>query len=235
MSDRNASDAAPHSIDFKRLYAYRHRGVDQSGRQAVWGEIAPFVYDLMGRPQRVLDPAAGRGEFVNAIAASERWIVDSVAYEEADLDPSVKVVTADIFDADLPAGHFDGIFASNLLEHFESQRDVARFLARMRACAAAGATIAVLGPNFRYCSREYFDCADHTLALTHVAVEEHLYAAGFEIDRVIPRFLPYSFRGILPPSPTLTRLYLKAPAAWRFLGKQFLVLAKAPAQPTSAR
>ncbi len=86
----------------------------------------------------------------------------------------------------------------------------------------------MLGPNFRYCSKQYFDFADHVLALTHVAVAEHLYAAGFEVERVIPQFLPYSFGGILPPSPTLTRLYLRMPFAWRVLGKQFLVIGRVP-------
>ncbi|MDQ6928467.1 MAG: class I SAM-dependent methyltransferase [Actinomycetota bacterium] len=216
------------SIDFRRLYAYRHRGVDQGARQAVWAEIGPFIHGLMQRPQRVLDPAAGRGEFVNSISAAERWVVDSVAYDEAELHPEVKVVTADIFHAQLPGAYFDGIFVSNLLEHFDTQRDIARFLRRMFDCATDGASIAVMGPNFKYCRQEYFDCADHILALTHIAVEEHLFAAGFEIERVVPRFLPYSFRGILPPSPVLTRAYLRTPMAWRVLGKQFLVLARKP-------
>ena len=66
-----------------------------------------------------------------------------------------------------------------------------------------------MGPNFRYCSDEYFDCADHTLIFTHVAIEEHLYAAGFEPSRASPRYLPYSFRGRLPPSRALTRRYLR--------------------------
>jgi hypothetical protein len=84
-----------------------------------------------------------------------------------------------------------------------------------------------MGPNYRYCSDEYWDCADHYIALTHVAIGEHLYAAGFEPERVIPRYLPYSFRGILPPSPQLTRVYLRMPLAWRLLGKQFLVIGRA--------
>jgi len=62
-----------------------------------------------------------------------------------------------------------------------------------------GGTLAILGPNFRYCPGRYFDCADHTLALTHVTVAEHMYAAGFEVAAVIPRFLPYSFCGRLSP------------------------------------
>ena len=85
-----------------------------------------------------------------------------------------------------------------------------------------------MGPNFKYCSREYFDCADHTLALTHVSVEEHAYAAGFRIDSVRARYLPFSFRGRLPPSPALTGVYLKAPFLQRLLGKQFLVIATKP-------
>ena len=76
--------------------------------------------------------------------------------------------------------------------------------------------------------RDYFDCADHTLALTHGAVEEHLYAAGFEIERVIPRFLPYSFRGKLPNPPWAVRAYLRTPMAWRVLGKQFLLIGVKP-------
>jgi len=97
-------------------------------------------------------------------------------------------------------------------------------LAKLYASMEPGGTVAVLGPNFRYCVKEYFDCADHTLALTHVAIAEHLYAAGFELTAVIPRFLPYSFRGRIPPSPALARVYLRTPALWRVLGKQYLVL-----------
>ena len=91
---------------------------------------------------------------------------------------------------------------------------------------APGGVIAVMGPNFKYCAADYFDCADHVLALTHVAVQEQLYAAGFAISEVVPRFVPYSFRSRLPASRRMTRLYLRAPVLWRLQGKQFLVLAR---------
>jgi SAM-dependent methyltransferase len=177
----------------------------------------------------VLDPAAGRGEFVNAIDAEERWVVDSVEYDETVRDPDVKVVIGDVRLVELPEAYFDGVFVSNLLEHLATHDDVARFLQRIRRCMTPGGRIAVLGPNFRFCAREYFDCADHTLALTHVAVEEHLYSAGFEIERVVPRFIPYSFRSRVPQAPWLVRAYLRFPIAWRVLGKQFLIVASKPA------
>jgi hypothetical protein len=213
-------------MDYERLYRYRFRGVAQQDRTAVWREIAAFVCRALGAPERLLDPAAGRGEFINAAPARERWAVDRVAYEEGTHAPGVRVVVANVFDADLPSAHFDGVFVSNFLEHLPSQEVVAAFLGRMRETTRAGGRIAIIGPNFRHCPREYFDMADHTLALTHKAVAEHLYAAGFEPERVTSRFLPYSFTGRLPASALLTRSYLHAPVAWRLLGKQFLVTAR---------
>ena len=214
-------------INYERLYEYRFRDVDQQRRRLVWSEIARFVHEMMGRPQRVLDPAAGRGEFINAVPAEERWLVDAVE-QGNDLDPTIKTIIDDVRNVELPADYFDGIFVSNFLEHLESQEVIADFLGQMYRSSQGRGCIAVMGPNFRYCFRDYFDCADHVVALTHVSVAEHLHAAGFSVKSVTPRFLPYSFRGLLPPSPTLTNRYLRTPIAWRVLGKQFLVLAEKP-------
>ncbi len=213
-------------LNYERLYSYRFRDIDQDGRAAVWNEIAPHVHGLMGHPQTVLDPAAGRGEFIGAVPAKETWAVDAVSYEEAAHKPDTKVIVSPIMEAELPQNHFDGVYVSNFLEHLYDQKAIAAFLEKMHAAMATSGRIAIMGPNYRYCADEYWDCADHYVALTHVAIGEHLYAAGFEIERTIPRYLPYSFRGILPPSPTLTRTYLKMPFAWRLLGKQFLVIGR---------
>ena len=211
-------------MNYQRLYEYRFRDIPQDTRTAAWTEIAAHVYHELGEPRRVLDPAAGRGEFVNAVPSEERWAVDAVAYEEGTHDPGVKVIVSDIFEADLPEAYFDAVWVSNFLEHLLSQEAVATFLEGMRETLRPGGRIGIMGPNFRYCANEYFDCADHTLIFTHVAIAEHLYAAGFEPVRIVPRFLPYSFRGRLPAGPALIRRYLQTPRAWPLLGKQFLVI-----------
>jgi SAM-dependent methyltransferase len=212
-------------VNYERLYDYRFRDVDQVGRQAVWGEIARYVHERMDGPKCVLDPAAGRGEFITAVPAAERWGVDLV--RQGDLEAAnVKMTIGDIMDAELPEAYFDGVFLSNFLEHLPSQDAVGTVLRRLRAAMSPGGRIAIIGPNFRYCPREYFDCADHTVILTHVSMAEHLYAAGFEVTMEIPRFLPFSFRGLLPPSPRLTRAYLRTPPLWRLLGKQFFLIAR---------
>jgi SAM-dependent methyltransferase len=216
-------------MDYERLYDYRFRGVDQAAREGVWEELAPYITErALASPERLLDPAAGRREFITAAPADERWAVDAVDYGEAVDGAGVRVIVADIMSADLPADHFDGVFVSNFLEHLAGPEGVQRFLRKMLAVIEPGGRIAIMGPNFRYCAAEYFDCADHTVALTHVAVGEHLHAAGFEVASITPRFLPYSFRGRLPPSPALTRAYLRFRPAWRLLGKQFLIVGTRP-------
>ena len=217
--------ASPDGINYERLYTYRFRDVDQAARRAVWREIARYAHCRMDGPQRVLDPAAGRGEFITAVPAAERWGIDLVDQGVPE-SAGVKMIISDIMDAALPGDYFDGVFLSNFLEHLPGQNAVAAVLGKLHAAMEPGGRIAVIGPNFRYCAREYFDCADHTVILTHVAAAEHLHAAGFSVTVVVPRFLPYSFRGLLPPSPLLTRIYLRTPVLWRLLGKQFLVLAR---------
>src|SRR5262249_37562953 len=192
-------------------------------------ETAGFGPQERGRPDRALDPAAGRCEFINAVPARERWAIDQADYAEREAAPGVKLILSDALRADLPADHFDGIFVSNFLEHLASQDETAGFLERMEAALAPGGVIAVMGPNFRYCRREYFDCADHTLVYTRVSVAGPPYAAGLEPERVPPRFLPYSFRSRFPASPRLTRWYLRSRALWPVLGQQFLVIARKPA------
>jgi 2-polyprenyl-3-methyl-5-hydroxy-6-metoxy-1,4-benzoquinol methylase len=215
-------------MDYQRLYEYRFRNVDQQARAAVWREIALHIHARLNHPEIVLDPAAGRGEFINAVPARERWAVDQVAYAEGTYEPGVRSVIANALEAELPTEHFDGVFVSNFLEHLPTQEAVATFLNRMHAATRPGGRIAIMGPNFRYCVAEYFDMADHTLIFTHLAIKEHLYAAGFEPEQVDARFLPYSFTGRLPPSSTLIRQYLRMPIAWRLLGKQFLVVGRRP-------
>ncbi len=191
----------------------------------------------MGNPARVLDPAAGMGEFIGTVQAEERWAVDMVAHEQAGAFEGVNLIVSEIMSAELPRAHFDGIFVSNFLEHLDDQDAIYDFLVKMRSSAAPGGRIAIMGPNINFTPREYWDYADHKVALNHKAIAEHLYMAGFEPEVIIPRFIPYSFKSRLPASPALTSAYLRFRPAWRLLGKQFLVIGRAdeasPASPDS--
>ena len=214
-------------MDYKRLYEFRFRDHDQreprpfgppSPRTCSSGWVGPRSFSTRLR---------GGGNLISAVPARERWAIDQVP-SVTDLESlGIHTIVSDMFEVELPAAYFDGILLSNTLEHLMNFEDVQRCLRKMHHALRPGGVVAVLGPNFKYCAKEYFDCADHVLALTHVSVQEHLFAAGFQIQSVLPRYLPYSFRGRLPPSKSLTRRYLRNPWAFRLLGKQFLVIASA--------
>lgn len=212
-------------MDISRVYDYRFQNISPKSRLAVWHEVAPHIYRLMGAPPKVLDPAAGYCEFVNSVPAAEKWAVDRGFPPPNGTSDNLKYFQSDIMTVDLPNNYFDGIFVSNFLEHLPDKETLTGFLVKMHQCLAIRGTLAVLGPNFKYCYNSYFDCADHNLILTDTSVCEHLYAAGFEISKVIPKFIPYSFRQKLPCSSFMTRLYLRHPLAWKLFGKQFLILA----------
>jgi hypothetical protein len=213
-------------LNYKRLYEYRFENIDPVKKLAVWREIATKVYQMMEKPKRILDPAGGQLEFIGQIDAPERWVVDLVEHDSVARKDGLKYVVANIFDADLPQNYFDGVFISNFLEHLRSQEEVATLLEKMHSVMSTGGTIAIMGPNFKYTYECYFDFADHIVPLTHLSVAEHLYAAGFTLKAVVPKFVPYSFRSRLPASSFLVSWYLKLPFFWRFLGKQFLIIAE---------
>jgi SAM-dependent methyltransferase len=216
-------------MNFDRIYEFRFRGIDESKKRITWEEIAAFIYKKLGKPNAILDPAAGKCELINAIKSEEKWAVDLNDYFiKKYVTAGVKIVVGDIFKVELPENYFDGVFVSNFLEHLNSQEEVAAFLEKMYGSIRPGGRIAIMGPNFKYAYRSYFDFADHTVVLSELGVAEHIYGAGFELENIHPRFLPLSFRGGMPVSRFLVKTYLSMPFAWKIFGKQFLVVARKP-------
>lgn len=212
-------------MNLEKIYAYRFQGVSPEKKEIAWSEIAKFIHRRVGSPKRVLEPACGDCEFLRFVDAEEKVGLDLRAPKIDLKKHHIQFLEGDLFTYNFPKGHFELAFLSNLLEHLESPDQVAELLGRLRETLSPGGKIVILGPNFKYAYREYFDCADHRIALSHLAIEELLVSEGFKIVESIPRFLPYSFRGRLPVSRALIALYLRMPFAWRILGKQFLIVA----------
>ncbi|MFI5219117.1 MAG: methyltransferase domain-containing protein [Bacteroidia bacterium] len=214
-------------MNFDRIYEYRFRGIDLKKKQIIWKEISDFLYHKLNKPEKVLDPAGGMCEFINSFPAKEKWAIDlNEPFLQKHADKSVKKIIGNSLEVDIPENYFELIFVSNFLEHLNSQQEVAFFLKRMRQKLCKGGKIVVMGPNFKYTAKNYFDFADHTVMLTELGLAEHLYGAGFNVSEIIPRFLPLSFRGKLPANKFLARTYLSIPLLWSVFGKQFLVIAE---------
>ena len=211
-------------VDFESVYEFRFKDLDQRKRVAVWDVLAPFIVSKSSSFKKTLDPACGLGEFINACSAQERWACD-LGISTSSLNEDIRFFNQSFFDAELPSNYFDLIFLSNILEHLNSYQEVSRFLTVVHEKLNENGTVIIMGPNYKYCLKEYFDFADHVVPVTHISVQEHLIATRFKLEKVYSKFIPYSFKSRLPANPIITKIYLRLPFVWKFFGKQFLVVA----------
>jgi SAM-dependent methyltransferase len=122
----------------------------------------------------------------------------------------------------------DLVFTSNFFEHLPSKEALTDTLEQAKRCLRPKGRLIAMGPNIRFVGGAYWDFWDHHLPLTDHSLAEALRVRGFEIERVVDRFLPYTMVNTRPAPPLLVYLYLKTPFAWRVFGKQFLIVARRP-------
>ena len=120
----------------------------------------------------------------------------------------------------------DVVFTSNFFEHLPDKDALRRTLQEALHCLKEGGRIICLGPNYRFLNGAYWDFWDHFLPLTDRSMVEILNLVGFAVERVEPRFLPYSMSQGFTPPVALIALYLRVPFLWRFFGKQFLIVGR---------
>jgi len=212
------------------IYEARFSQRELQEARLVWKAISAYLQQWVSPTGTTLDLGAGYCHFINNIASRHRIAVD-VNQEslERHADPRVRCVTTS--GADLTAvadNSIDAVFASNVYEHFCSREEVAQSFREVRRILVTGGRFIILQPNFRYCMKRYFDFFDHRLAFTHLAMAEGLRISGFEIEKVVDRFLPYTSKSSLPKWPWLVSCYLRFPWAWKILGAQMLIVARKP-------
>ncbi len=214
-------------LNLAKVYQFRFAGLAQEKKDATWALVTRWIESKLGNPRSVLDPAAGRGEFIISSQATERWACD-LSDQRTSWPTGITTRFGDIYKVDLPEKHFDLIFVSNFLEHLATPDEIYRYLVQLRKSLKPGGKLAIMGPNFRYCAKEYYDFADHLLPLTHRTIEEHLAAADLQHQLTISRFLPLSFRSQRFSNLWLVKLYLAVPIFWRLFGRQFFIVATRP-------
>jgi cyclopropane fatty-acyl-phospholipid synthase-like methyltransferase len=174
----------------------------------------------------VLEIGAGYCDWINHTRAARRLAVDAWSGVCAHAAAGVQAQVLDLTQGLEPVGRsaFDVVLASNVLEHFEP--DTAAAVVRaVAAVLRPGGRLIVIQPNFRYAWRHYFDDYTHRSVFTDRSLPALLRACGFGIDRVEPRFLPYSMqRRRVPAWPWLVQAYLRSPV--RPLAGQMLVVGR---------
>jgi SAM-dependent methyltransferase len=213
--------------ELENIYRNRFHNSERQ-RDAVWKVLVERFFQRWIQPDAtVLDLGAGYCTFINNVKAGRRYALDLNPDTLQFAAEGVRVLKHDATEA-WPVGDVsvDVVFTSNFLEHLPSKANLLSCLHEAYRVLRTGGTLLALGPNVRFCGDVYWDFFDHYLPLSDRSVAEALQLAGFNVEQIIPRFLPYTMKSKLPPSPILLRAYLSIPAAWRLLGKQFLVVAR---------
>jgi SAM-dependent methyltransferase len=215
----------------KKLYQNRFDLKQQRSKLRLWKIlIDDFLQKYIANNSDVLDIGGGYCEFINNIQASTKCLIDLNPDAQKFADPNVHVLNIDILASD--ARHqidkdFDHIFISNFFEHLNNKEELVRILAFCFDILKPQGSLLIVQPNFKYAYKEYYDFIDHQLPITHLSLQELLQTIGYEIDVMIPRFLPFSTKG-RPSSPNLLKIYLKIPLLWKILGGQMFIKASKP-------
>ena len=166
---------------------------------------------------------------MNHIHCRERWAVEMDERVRAYAGPGVYVHCGPAHDLGWrETASVDVVFASNVFEHFLSKEVVLAALREVHRVLRPGGRFLVLQPNIRFAYRVYWDFFDHHLAFSERAMVEGLETAGFRLEEVRPRFLPYTTKSALPMHPVLVRLYLRLQPLHWLLGKQMFLVAVKP-------
>jgi SAM-dependent methyltransferase len=211
--------------EVESIYSRRFSG-SEAQRERVWQVLTRYYFQRwVGRTDTVLDLGAGYCEFVNNIKAGRKIAVDLNPVTCVRAAPDVTVVSQDVATAwRVETQSVDVVFTSNFFEHLPTKQDLTHCLSEIHRVLRPNGRLLALGPNIRFCFDVYWDYFDHYLPLSERSLVEAAGIAGFSPELVIPRFLPFTMQGKAPPSSALIRLYLRLPAAWRLLGKQFFVV-----------
>jgi SAM-dependent methyltransferase len=148
-----------------------------------------------------------------------------------DLNPDIRRrAAADVTvlqqDCSEPWSLPDAVFTSNFLEHLPSKTAIDAVFHNAYRCLKPGGVFIVLGPNIKYVGGAYWDFYDHFVQLTERSLAEGMSRCGYQIEKHIDRFLPYTMsQGRQYPIWRL-KVYLTLPMIWPLFGKQFLVVAR---------
>lgn len=212
--------------DVQTIYGQRFAG-QREYRRGIWRVlIAERFQPLIASSGAVLDLGCGYGEFINQVAAGQKFGMDLNPDSARMLAPEVRFLQQDCSQPwPLPDNSLDAVFTSNFFEHLPDKATLGRTLEQARRCLKVGGRLIALGPNIKYLAGPYWDFWDHYLPLTEASLGEGLRNRGYRIELCYPRFLPYTM-AVGPQYPLLfLKLYLKLPLAWRLFGKQFLIVA----------
>jgi len=195
------------SFDLEKIYANRFDEEARASKEVIWKTLCQYFF------QRYIQECA------------EKIAVDLNPELENYADPGIKSLISPIHDlSPIQSDTVDVIFASNIFEHLPDTSTFIQSLEEGKRVLRHAGRILILQPNIRILGGKYWDFIDHHLPLTDRSIVEALSYVGMNVVEVLPRFLPYSTKSLIPKNRTLIRIYLKFSILQRMFGSQAWVV-----------
>ncbi len=212
----------------KDLYYLRFNSKERKIKNELWKALCEgFMQNYIDKKSTVLDLGAGFCEFINNIDCKNKLAVDINPESSKFAADGVQTIITSCTDMrEIKDNSVDVVFSSELFEHLKNTDELLAGLSEIRRVLKDRGRLIILCPNIRYLSDKYWDFIDHRLPLSHLGMREALLLNNYKVLKVIPRFLPYTTKSLLPKSSIILKIYLKLPIIWRFLGKQMLIIAE---------
>ena len=213
--------------DLRQLYKARFEGAAEY-RGQLWDLLTRYFEQWIPSDGTVLDLGCGYCEFINKVRCGRKYGMDlnpdSVRFAE-----QAEILQQDCsHEWPLENGSLDTVFTSNFFEHLPSKPTLKATLTQARRCLRPGGRLIAMGPNMRHVQGAYWDFFDHHLPLTEKSLVEVLTAVGFETEKCVARFMPYTAVGKRQYPMVAIKAYLAMPLLWKLAGKQFVVIARRP-------
>jgi ubiquinone/menaquinone biosynthesis C-methylase UbiE len=203
---------------------FETRLAPNKNRQAIWVHICAYLTRWIARDAKVLELGAGWCDFANLVQAGSVTAMDIDAVVKEAAADHVTAVVGDCTDLSrFEDGEFDGVFASNLLEHLERPVTDA-LLAEASRVLRPGGRLMLLQPNFRLNPGGYFDDYTHVAIFTDQSLSDYLTASGWKVTHVAGRFLPLTMKSKGSGLTFLVPWYLRSP--FKPFAGQMLVVAE---------
>ena len=211
----------------RQIYKLRFSGQEEY-RNEIWKILVKnFFSKWIPRDATVLDLGCGYGEFINNVEGCRKLAMDlnpdahealndDIVFHEQDCSESWPVEPESLVL----------IFSSNFFEHLPNKQALDKTISHAKIALKPGGRLIALGPNISALNGRYWDFWDHHVALSDQSLGELFEIHGLKIEKSTPLFLPYNMVRVRKRPLFLVSLYMKCPLAWRFFGKQFLLVGR---------